>query len=105
MTTKREPLNRPRIPSIPPEAIELFRCGCKLLAEGKGGSDEFRDIDKRLNWTLLHRAGDISVFDDELDGRMPPYMARLANGKTWPESVRLRRALLQAITVDHDLLA
>jgi hypothetical protein len=84
-----------RIP-ISPEAVALFREGLKLLAAGRGDSDEFRDVDKKLNWSLLHRAGDLSVFDPDLDGKMPPYMARLAAGDGWAESVRLRKALLAA---------
>jgi hypothetical protein len=96
MTAKRIPLSRDRRFSITPEMIDLFRRGLKLLADGKEGSDEFREIDKRLNWTLLHRPGDVSVFDRDLDGRMPGYMAHLASGDGWPDSVALRKALMQA---------
>jgi hypothetical protein len=97
MTAKRIPLSRDRRFSITPEMVRLFALGQRLLAEGKEDSDEFREIDKRLNWTLLHRAGDISVFDPDLDGPMPRYMAHLASGNSWPEAVALRQALLQAI--------
>jgi hypothetical protein len=94
---KRVPLSRSRNLFLSDEMIDLFRRGQRLLATGKGDSDEFREIDKRLNWSLLKRAGDISVFDRELDHAMPGYMKHLANGATWPDSVALRQALLQAI--------
>jgi hypothetical protein len=84
--------------SITPEMADLFRRGQMLLAAGKEGCDEFKEIDKRLNWTLLHRPGAVSVFDGDLDGRMPPYMRHLASGAEWPESVRLRQALLRSIS-------
>jgi hypothetical protein len=77
--------------------VDLFRRGQKLLVAGKQDSDEFKAISKKLDWELLHRAGDISVFDDELDGEMPGYMVNLANGAGWPDSVALRKALLEAI--------
>jgi hypothetical protein len=86
----------PRI-SLTPEMIALFERGCRLLAEGKRDTDEFKEVDKKLNWSLLHRAGDLSVFDRDLDGRMPGYMKNLFDGQTWDDSVRLRRQFLQAI--------
>jgi hypothetical protein len=97
MTAKRIPLSRDRRFSLTPEMISLFRRGCELQAAGREDSDEFKSVDKQLNWVLLRRPGQTSVFDRDLDSRMPGYMARLASGADWPDAVSLRKALLQAI--------
>jgi hypothetical protein len=76
---------------------QLVPAGCELQAAGREDSDEFKRVDKQLNWVLLRRPGQTSVFDRDLDGRMPGYMARLASGADWPDAVSLRKALLQAI--------
>jgi hypothetical protein len=96
MATKRQPLAHRRKPFVTSEMIELFRRGLALIKARKRDSDEFRQIDKRLNWTLLHRVGDVSVFDGALDGPMPDYMQRLASGQTWAAGVRIRQALQEA---------
>jgi hypothetical protein len=105
MPSKRTPLHRQRKGGLTGEMISLFKRGCELQAGGHDDSDdespehdEFKQIDKRLNWTLLklppHAVG---VFDRDLDGPMPGYMGGLASGRDWHLSVGLRKALLEAI--------
>jgi hypothetical protein len=61
--------------------VELYRRGCEILAEGSddrweeegGRRGEFLGISKRLNWTLLKRVGDVSVFD-YVRGEPPGYI-------------------------------
>ena len=75
--------------------------GCELQAEGRDSvddkgpkHDEFRKIDKQLNWYLLQQhVHAMSVFDDMLDRKQPPsYLRRYASGgPDWYESQRLRR--------------
>ena len=92
MTTKRTVLTRRAKPIITDEMIELFRRGREILAEGgdekwedEGGRlREFLDLSKRLDWTLLRRAGhEVSVLDD-LDGDPPAYM-RARNNPAFPD--------------------
>lgn len=81
MTSKRTLVRRSRREPITSEILALFHQGCELQAEGYDDvdaegpqADEFRRIDKRLNWTLLGRAPhEVSVFDN-LDGDPPAYM-------------------------------
>jgi hypothetical protein len=73
MTSKRTLLQRERREPITREAIELYARGCALQTQGQE-ANEFRAIDKRLNWTLLKRAPhEVSVFED-LGGDPPGYM-------------------------------
>jgi hypothetical protein len=97
MPTKRHVLMHRRKPRITTEMVSLFARGLALIKGRKRNSDEFRQIDKRLNWTLLHRVGDVSVFNAALDGPMPDYMQWLASGRTWDAGVRIRQALQEAV--------
>jgi hypothetical protein len=91
------------------EMVELYRRGCEILA--KGGDDiweeeggrrrEFLDISKRLNWTLLKRVGDVSVFED-LKGEPPGYMkahnsAAHPDFNGWYSGRELQRQLQAAV--------
>jgi hypothetical protein len=105
MPTKRIPLNRSRLPSIPPEAIELFRRGLEIQAAGGheeweedgGRRSEWLAIRKRLDWTLLKRLGEISVLDPVLDHPEMRPIGLYSGGPSWDAGVALRKALLDAI--------
>jgi hypothetical protein len=79
---KRTLLARQRKDPITPEMVELFRRGREIQKAGAtetweeegGRRGEFLDITKRLDWSLLHRVGQCSVFDD-FSGEEPDYMA------------------------------
>jgi hypothetical protein len=75
---KRTLLARHRKDPITSEMVELFRRGRELQAlgdaRGTKADDEFRAVSKRLDWSLLHRVGQCSVFDD-FSGEEPDYMA------------------------------
>ena len=91
MTTKRPPLNRSQGPASTAEMVELFKRGCELQAAGHGDiddkspeHDEFIQIAKRLEWTLLQLPAHVcSVFDPALDRKQPPSYFR-------PEHAMLR---------------
>jgi hypothetical protein len=106
MTAKRVPLSRSRHFVISDEMVDLFRRGLEIQAAGdherweeEGGKrSEFIEISKRLNWTLLHRAGEVSVFDDALDDEEMRPVNLACGGASWDDGVRLRQALMQAIS-------
>jgi hypothetical protein len=82
---KRTPLNRRRILVITKEMAALYRRGLELRDQrGERARDEFIQIHKRLNWTLLGRDPHmVSVFED-LDGEPPAYM-RARNSMAYPD--------------------
>ena len=92
--------------NVTPEMIVLFARGLQLCAEGhddvdddSAEHDEFRRIDKRLNWTLLGLpAHCASVFDPEIDGPPPSYLTP-SHGMfiDWPLVQSWRRALQAAL--------
>ncbi|WP_315806642.1 MULTISPECIES: hypothetical protein [unclassified Bradyrhizobium] len=79
-----------RTVDIIPEAVELYRRGHALKAEGvddvhaKGPkADEFRAIDKRLCWSLLQRPPHmVSIFED-LDNQPPVYCSAATCRVIW----------------------
>ena len=92
--------------------VALFKTGLEILRDGDderfeddtppGRRREFLDISKRLDWTLLHRAGQVSVFDSDIaEGNpLPPYMA--LHDKTgrlwgWDSAFTQRAALMDAL--------
>jgi hypothetical protein len=108
MTSKRTLLQQERRDPITQEMLRLFRRGRQLQLLGaddidaKGAeSDEFRALDKKLNWTLLHRVGQCSVFDN-FDGDEPQYMARRSDAAHpdlcgWHSGKELQRRLEAAL--------
>jgi hypothetical protein len=109
---KRTPRSRQRKEPITPEMVELYKRGRELQAQGhdkarpEWGDDDhpywqFRDIRKRLDWTLLDRVGQCSVFDDFGDEE-PDYMARRSDPAHpdfcgWHSGRRLQQALEAAL--------
>jgi hypothetical protein len=75
MIANRTPLNRQRTPTITAEMTDLYARGIKLRRmRSEAAHDEFVQVSKRLNWTLLRREPhEVSIFDD-LSGEMPAYM-------------------------------
>jgi hypothetical protein len=84
--------------------VELWRTGRALLKARRLNTDEFRTIDKRLNWELLGRAPhQVSVFTD-LRGQPPGNMAA-RNSPSNPDfngcGAGLRRPRRLALTDDE----
>ena len=87
------------------EMVDLFRRGLELQKAGTHGSwesnggrrGEWIEITKRLDWTLLHRVGEISVLDDALDDPEMRPVTLHSGGVGWDEGVKLRQALVRAI--------
>jgi hypothetical protein len=104
MTSLRTPRHRQRKSALTPEMIALFKRGCELQAAGYDDvdyegpeRDEFVQISKRLDWTLLHRPGAVSVFDSALDDEEMRPVHLYCGGASWDDGVALRKALLAAI--------
>jgi hypothetical protein len=105
MTAKRVPLSRSRHLVISDEMVELFRKGCEIQASGDnekwedegGRHGEFIQISKRLDWQILKRVGEVSVFDDALDDPEMRPVNLACGGPSWDDGVRLRQALMRAI--------
>jgi hypothetical protein len=106
MTSLRTPRHRQRHGALTSEMVELFKRGCELQAQWAGiddddaekpGYDEFVQISKRLDWTLLHRPGEVSVFDSALDDEEMRPVHLYCGGASWDDGVALRKALLAAI--------
>ena len=103
MPTKRIPISRHR-KRVTPEMVEMFARGLQIMKSGAherleaegGRRGEYIDIVKQIDWRHIGPHA-ISVFDPMLDGPMPGYLKNYASGRDWPESVELRRALLQAL--------
>src|SRR5262245_54182781 len=105
MTAKRIPLSRSRHLVISDEMVELFRRGCEIQASGDnekwedegGRHGEFIQISKRLDWQILKRVGDVSVFDDALDDEQMRPVNLHCGGVSLDDGGRLRQARLAAI--------
>jgi len=112
MVTARRPLQHIRKVVVTEEMVTLFKTGLEILEAGDderfeddtppGRRREYLDISKRLDWTLLHRAGQVSVFDSGIaEGNpLPPYMA--LHDKTgriygWDTARVQRAALMDAL--------
>ena len=84
MPTNRRTIERRRkVPKFTDEVLDLFERGMQLVVEGYDDidapddekHDEFRQISKRLDWTLLGRAPhETSIFEDFADLEPPEYM-------------------------------
>ena len=74
MPTNRVPLRRGKRNPLHPEAVVLYRRGRELLAQGLGGSVEFKEIASTLDLgDMLDRAPHmVSLFGD-LSGEPPLY--------------------------------
>jgi len=75
--------------------MELLAAGAQ--EENSPLHHELLDLEKRLDWTLLKRIGEISVLDDALDNPEMRPLYLYSGGPSWDEGVALRRALLEAI--------
>jgi len=112
---KRTTRSRQRKEPVTAEMVELYKRGREILRHWDFWEHDhwnhfdddghpywqFRDISKRLDWELLHRVGQCSVFDD-FSGEEPDYMARRSDAAHpdlcgWHSGRRLQQALEAAL--------